>query len=558
MAFERFRALLRQTREGTKGPLSSGGQFQGTVVQLQTSTGKDSEETVVDNGTVFKDLLILRAAAEKLLKNDRYGCASLLKLVLARHGCPSQTIEGTALTETVASVCQRQRSFQPMSQETLDFFNEVFDNFLKLCGDSASKYWIGYIPDEDGEGDNTVASADDGIIAGAIGKEDFRDWGPSIGADALRSEIELNFVLPIVYKEVMEGENGILMYGPPGTGKTYLVKAIARLFSSKIQNDVTLYVSTGADLKGKYVGESEKLIRDRYQQLENAARKKGDGISLLFIDEVETLAGNRSNDSSGTTSSTVTSLLQAMQGIVAYDHVKTIVATNLPWSLDPAILRRFTTQVLVDLPTPEARTALVKSVIEARSIHKGPSDEIDKLAKTFSDRMGWSEQKIKDLNTKQIGQNKLSTYAIERNSTLEAIIVKEEEKNEKFQRFEKVALQPFGYTQADIVKIINRVFNLCHTRLISTITEKGTAFTKENLQKVDIKNLEEEAGGGESSKSSGDAEPESSGDEADTSQPYFGFVEKYGKLAIENTTSSLQIDDYINMFRYRYLGKNPL
>lgn len=555
-------------------------------MQLQTSTGKDSEETVVDTGTVFKDLLILRAAAEKLLKNDRYGCASLLKLVLARHGCPSQMIEDTGGTDTVASKCGPYILSQPMSQETLDFFNEVFDNFLKLCGDSASKYWIGYIPDEDGEGDNTVASADDGSIAGAIGKEDFRGWNDSIGADALRSEIELNFVLPIVYKEVMEGENGILMYGPPGTGKTYLVKAIAKLFSNNIENDVTLYVSTGADLKGKYVGESEKLIRDRYQQLEEAARKKGGGISLLFIDEVETLAGNRSNDSSGTTSSTVTSLLQAMQGIVAYDHVKTIVATNLPWSLDPAILRRFTTQVLVDLPSPKARKALVTNVIKARSIYQEPANAIEELAEEFSELMGWNEEKINEL-IKTVGtKDNLSKVDLERNAALSAIVKYEKDKSGGNNRIGANARWPFGYTQADIVKIINRVFNLCHGSLISVSGTVGPA-TKDSLKMADVntadleltankpketteeesqkkrkkpknkkKPKEEETS--EEEKTSGEGETSEEEGKKKKEKQYFDFVKKFGVAAIKNTASSLQIDDYINMFRYRYLGKNPL
>ena len=124
-------------------------------------------------------------------------------------------------------------------------------------------------------------------------------------------------------------------------------------------------------MKGKYVGETEKLIKKKYSQLNEYANTFNNPVakSLLFIDEVEAIAGDRSTDKTGLVGNAVTALLQTMDGF-STNNVITIAATNLPFDLDSAVLRRFTTRIFVDLPGLKDRFRLIRNLIRSRlSVH---------------------------------------------------------------------------------------------------------------------------------------------------------------------------------------------
>ena len=190
-----------------------------------------------------------------------------------------------------------------------------------------------------------------------------------------KSDMLLSFVYPNVYPKLFSKVKNILLYGPPGTGKTVLVKAAA----AEIQRagiKVSLYVGGGAEMKSKWVGGTEKTIKsyfecgqreaEEYERLvkEQVTIEQGQipFLAIIFIDEIDAIGANRDVDANMATS--VNALISSMEGIVSYDNVAVIGATNKPWSLDSALLRRFYKKIYVDLPGDIAR----KEVIQNRLI----------------------------------------------------------------------------------------------------------------------------------------------------------------------------------------------
>ncbi|BAU79985.1 AAA family ATPase [Tokyovirus A1] len=197
------------------------------------------------------------------------------------------------------------------------------------------------------------------------GRKECRDWFDTvIGLETPKKELQDGLINTLRYPKLFgEPTKGILLYGPPGTGKTNIVRASINELSSSGNIRILFYAPSASQLKGKYFGESEKMITSMFscaskaacdlgvQLNSDASKETVDVLSVIFLDEFDSIAGNRSDDKFAAT--TVNSLLQVMDGIVSYPNVAMIAATNYPWNLDPAILRRFTTSILVDLPKKE-------------------------------------------------------------------------------------------------------------------------------------------------------------------------------------------------------------
>ena len=134
-------------------------------------------------------------------------------------------------------------------------------------------------------------------------------------------------------------------------GKSYLAKAVAT------EADSTFFSVSSADLVSKWQGESERLVRNLFEM----ARESPGSRAIIFIDEVDSLCGSRTEGESDSARRIKTEFLVQMDGVGKKEgDVLVLGATNVPWELDAAIRRRFEKRVYIPLPESEARTAMIK------------------------------------------------------------------------------------------------------------------------------------------------------------------------------------------------------
>jgi len=150
----------------------------------------------------------------------------------------------------------------------------------------------------------------------------------------------------------IEPPRGILLWGPPGTGKTFVVRALAH------ESGAAFFAVKGAELLDKYVGESERGVREVF------ARARAAAPAIIFFDEIDALAPIRGRSTTSVTDSVVAALLTEIDGVGARGDVVVIGATNRKDLIDPALLRsgRFETHIELTLPAASARRAMLDIV----------------------------------------------------------------------------------------------------------------------------------------------------------------------------------------------------
>jgi transitional endoplasmic reticulum ATPase len=163
---------------------------------------------------------------------------------------------------------------------------------------------------------------------------------------------------------------GVLLYGPPGCGKTFVVRALAS------SGRLSVHAVKGAELMDKWVGASEKAVRELFRRARDSAP------SLVFLDEIDALVPRRGQSfDSGVTDRVVASLLTELDGIEPLRDVVVLGATNRPDLIDPALLRpgRLEKLVFVEPPDADARREILRTA--GKSIPLSADVDLDKLAR---------------------------------------------------------------------------------------------------------------------------------------------------------------------------------
>ncbi|XP_066507106.1 katanin p60 ATPase-containing subunit A-like 2 isoform X2 [Hoplias malabaricus] len=180
-------------------------------------------------------------------------------------------------------------------------------------------------------------------------------WDDIIGLEAAKRLVKEAVVYPIKYPQLFTGIlspwKGLLLYGPPGTGKTMLAKAVAT------ECNTTFFNISASSIVSKWRGDSEKLVRVLFELARYHAP------STIFLDELESVMGQRGAHGVEHEGSRrmKTELLVQMDGLArSNDLVFVLAASNLPWELDHAMLRRLEKRILVGLPSGPARKAMIQ------------------------------------------------------------------------------------------------------------------------------------------------------------------------------------------------------
>ncbi|MBP1357012.1 MAG: CDC48 family AAA ATPase, partial [Sulfolobus sp.] len=199
-------------------------------------------------------------------------------------------------------------------------------------------------------------------------------WSDIGGLEEVKEELKEVVEYPLKFSEAYENvgiepPKGILLFGPPGTGKTMLAKAVAT------ESGANFIAVRGPEILSKWVGESEKAIREIFRKARQAAP------TIIFFDEIDAIAPMRGiTTDSGVTERIVNQLLAEMDGIEKLENVIIIAATNRPDILDPALLRpgRFDRLIYVPPPDKLARRDILK--VHTRNVSLSEDVSLDELA----------------------------------------------------------------------------------------------------------------------------------------------------------------------------------
>ncbi len=167
----------------------------------------------------------------------------------------------------------------------------------------------------------------------------------------IREMVELPLKHPEIFTRLgIEPPKGVLLHGPPGTGKTLLAKAVAN------ESEANFILINGPEIMSKFYGESEKRIRDVFDEAEKSAP------AIIFIDEIDAIAPKREESYGEVERRVVSQILTMMDGLKSRGKVVVIGATNMPNALDPALRRpgRFDREIEINVPDKKGRLSILK------------------------------------------------------------------------------------------------------------------------------------------------------------------------------------------------------
>jgi len=185
----------------------------------------------------------------------------------------------------------------------------------------------------------------------------------------VREMIELPLKHPELFQRLgIDPPKGVLLYGPPGTGKTLIAKAVAN------EVDAHFISISGPEIMSKYYGESEQRLREIFEEA------KENAPSIIFIDEIDSIAPKREEVTGEVERRVVAQLLTLMDGLEARGEVIVIAATNRPDAVDPALRRpgRFDREIEIGVPDREGRKEILE--IHTRGMPLGEDVDLEQLA----------------------------------------------------------------------------------------------------------------------------------------------------------------------------------
>jgi len=198
--------------------------------------------------------------------------------------------------------------------------------------DSNTEFVIGTVPKHAAKGVPRITYEDIGGLKNEVQK--------------VREMIELPLRHPEIFERIgIEAPKGVLLHGPPGTGKTLLAKAVAS------ETNANFYSIGGPEIMSKFYGESEEKLREIFKEAQENAP------SIIFIDEIDSIAPKREEVSGDVEKRIVSQLLTLMDGISSRGKIVVIGATNRPNAIDPALRRpgRFDREIEIGIPDEKGR-----------------------------------------------------------------------------------------------------------------------------------------------------------------------------------------------------------
>ncbi|XP_069360284.1 katanin p60 ATPase-containing subunit A-like 2 isoform X2 [Maniola hyperantus] len=198
-------------------------------------------------------------------------------------------------------------------------------------------------------------------------------WDDIKGLATAKNILMESVVYPVRYPEVFTGLlepwRGVLLHGPPGTGKTMLARAVAS------ESGCTFFNITCSTIVNKWRGESEKIVKVLFEMASYYAP------SIIFIDEVETLASERGAGEHEASRRLKSQLLTELDGITQRDGIVfLLVNSNMPWEIDSAMLRRLEKRIYIPLPDFKTREELFETFLNSKSIELVPKVNFQELA----------------------------------------------------------------------------------------------------------------------------------------------------------------------------------
>ncbi len=286
-----------------------------------------------------------------------------------------------ALRRVLPEINLEEKTIPPEVLEKLVVTKEDFDNALKVVEPSAMREVFVEVPN--------IRWSDIGGLEKA--------------KQALREAVEWPLKYPEAFRRLgIEAPRGILLYGPPGTGKTLLAKAVAT------ESEANFISIKGPELLSKWVGESERGVREVFRKAKMAAP------CVIFFDEIDALVPRRGSGfgDAHVTERVISQLLTEMDGIEKLENVVVIGATNRPDLIDPALLRpgRFDRLIYVPPPDEKARLEILK--IHTKNMPLAADVDLEKIAKATEGYSGADLAAVcreaamialrQDMNTKEV------------------------------------------------------------------------------------------------------------------------------------------------------------